>query len=299
MTEPVISESRVAVRSEILTILRKTLRIKQWTKNLLLFAGLIFARQLHDPAQLLKVGWAFAAFCMLSSALYIFNDLLDLEKDRNHPRKKYRPLASGALKIPLAIGIMTGLLLGGLGITLYLNVLFFSLAALCYLGQTIAYSLFLKRVVIVDVMTLASGFVLRAVAGALVINVPISPWLLVCTMLLALFLALTKRRQELQTSGSNESRPVLDSYTIAFLDQVITIVTAATLTGYFLYAFTAHSVWMMLTIPFVIYGLFRYLLLTYARGWGEEPEQVLLSDWPFILNICLWLITSATIIYFV
>ena len=148
-------------------------------------------------------------------------------------------------------------------------------------------------------MTIASGFVLRAVAGALVINVPISPWLLVCTMLLALFLALTKRRQELQTSGSNESRPVLDSYTIAFLDQVITIVTAATLTGYFLYAFTAHSVWMMLTIPFVIYGLFRYLLLTYARGWGEEPEQVLLSDWPFILNICLWLITSAAIIYFV
>jgi 4-hydroxybenzoate polyprenyltransferase len=274
----------------------KLFRVKQWTKNGLLFAGIIFTRQLHVLPLLLKVVAGVGVFCLLSSALYICNDIMDLEQDRNHPRKKFRPLASGALSVPIAMTAAVLLGIVALG-TAFLLGLHFFLAAVAYAGLTLAYSLYLKRIALIDVMTIAAGFVLRAVAGALVISVPISPWLLVCTLLLALFLALTKRRQELQQNGSTGTRRVLEIYTIAFLDQAITIVTAAALTGYFLYTFSAHTQWLMLTIPFVLYGIFRYLLLAHGQGVGEEPEEVLLRDGPFIANIILWLIACGIIMY--
>jgi 4-hydroxybenzoate polyprenyltransferase len=274
----------------------KLFRVKQWTKNGLLFMGIIFTRQLHVVPLLLKVLAGFGVFCLLSSTLYIFNDIMDIEKDRNHPRKQFRPLASGALPVPAAAAVAA--LLGTMAlIAAYLLGWEFFLAAIAYAGMTLAYSLYLKRIALIDVMTIAAGFVLRAVAGALVISVPISPWLLVCTLLLALFLALTKRRQELQQNGNSGTRRVLETYTVAFLDQAITIVTAATLTGYFLYTFTAHTQWLMLTIPFVLYGIFRYLLLAHGQGMGEEPEEVLLRDGPFIANIILWLIACSIIMY--
>jgi len=279
-------------------LLAKTLRIKQWTKNLLLFAGVIFARQLHIPAQLGRAAGGFVVFSLLSSSLYIFNDLRDLKSDRNHPRKKFRPLASGALAIKTGIIIMICAAVIGLLGAVRLGTPFL-MATLAYVILTIAYTLYLKQIAIIDVMTIATGFVLRAVAGAVAVQVRISPWLLVCTMLLALFLGMTKRRQELALHGDNNSREVLTAYNLAFLDQAITIITAATLTGYFLYAFNAHSEWLLLTIPFVLYGIFRYLLLSRKDGVGEEPEQVLLSDPPFIINLALWIISSCLIIYLI
>lgn len=274
----------------------KLLRVKQWTKNLLLFAGLLFTNQVLILPKLERVGLAFLAFCLLSSALYIFNDLKDLAKDRNHPRKKFRPIASGAVSVRAAIVVLFFLAIISLITAYFLGYPFF-IASLIYAILIVAYTLYLKKLVIIDVMVIAFGFVLRAVAGALVISVPISPWLLVCTLLLALFLALTKRRQEISHTGNGSSRDVLEAYPLVFLDQAIAIITAATLTGYFLYTFTAHTERMMLTIPFVIYGIFRYLLLTYRQGAGEEPEQVLVSDFPFLINLFLWLVCSGVIIY--
>jgi 4-hydroxybenzoate polyprenyltransferase len=277
-------------------LLIKTLRVKQWTKNLLLFAGAVFARQILIYPKLIRVSIAFFVFCLLSSALYIINDLNDLPSDRNHPRKRFRPIASGAIPIPVAITISVMLGVISFSIAYFLGLPFF-ITAIGYAFLTVAYTFYLKRLVIIDVMTIAAGFVLRAVAGAAVINVAISPWLLVCTLLLALFLALTKRQQELQNNGTESGRMVLNLYSAIFLNQVITIVTAATLTGYFLYTFTAHTEKLMITILFVIYGIFRYLFLTHREGSGEEPEQVLWSDLPFMINLLSWIICSGIIIY--
>jgi 4-hydroxybenzoate polyprenyltransferase len=274
----------------------KLLRIRQWIKNLFLFAGIIFARQFDQPAQLLKVMIGFAAFCMISSALYILNDWVDIEKDRNHPKKKYRPLACGAIKIPVAAGIMVALFGVGLGVAFVLGG-YFGLVALLYVGLTIGYSFYLKHLPIIDVMTIAAGFLLRTVAGAVAIDVRISPWLIVCVGLLSLFLAFTKRRQELLTTEGTATRKVLGQYSLGFLDQVLTIVTAATLTSYFLYTFTVRTQWMMLTIPFVLFGIFRYLLLSQTQGEGEEPEQVIYSDVPFLINLVIWTVLSGGIIY--
>ena len=277
--------------------LLSAMRPKQWSKNLLLFAGVIFARQVLLLPQLGRVSLAFLCFCLLSSALYIFNDLIDLEGDRKHPRKRSRAIASGAVSIHAAVAVASLSAVAGLILAFFLGRTFF-LTAAAYTVLTASYTLYLKRLVIIDVMAIAAGFVLRAIAGAIVIDVVISSWLLVCTMLLALFLGLTKRRQELQTNGGCESRQVLDSYPVAFLDQAITIITAATVMSYSLYTFTStHSNRLMWTIPFVIYGIFRYLLLTHLKGTGEEPEEVLLGDAPFLINVALWLLISGLIIY--
>jgi 4-hydroxybenzoate polyprenyltransferase len=281
---------------QTLVLLIKTLRVKQWTKNLLLFAGAVFARQILIYPKLIRVSIAFFVFCVLSSALYIINDLNDLPSDRNHPRKRFRPIASEAISIPAAIVLSVMLGVISFVIAYFLGFPFF-ITAIGYALLTVAYTFYLKRLVIIDVMTIAAGFVLRAVAGAAVINVAISPWLLVCTLLLALFLALTKRQQELQNNGTESGRTVLNLYSASFLNQVITIVTAATLTGYFLYTFTAHTEKLMITILFVIYGIFRYLFLTHREGSGEEPEQVLWSDLPFMINLLSWIICSGIIIY--
>jgi 4-hydroxybenzoate polyprenyltransferase len=274
----------------------KLLRTKQWIKNAFLFAGIIFAQQLGEPGKLLRVLISFAAFCMISSALYILNDWVDVENDRNHPKKKYRPLASKAIKIPVAASFMVVLMAAGLGISFFLG-LQFGIWALLYALSTISYSFYLKHVPIIDVMTIAAGFLIRTVDGAVVIHVRISPWLLLCAGLLSLFLALTKRRQELLITEGAATREVLGQYSIGFLDQAIMIVTAATLTSYFLYTFSAHKQWMMITIPFVLFGIFRYLLLSQTQGKGEEPEQILWSDKPFISNLLIWAICSAILIY--
>jgi 4-hydroxybenzoate polyprenyltransferase len=274
----------------------RLLRMKQWVKNFFLFAGIIFSQQLGQPKQLIKVMIGFAAFCMISSALYILNDWVDVENDRNHPKKKYRPLASRAIKIPVAIGLMAVLMAGGLGISFFLGIPF-GILAFVYAGLTVTYSFYLKRIPIIDVMTIAAGFLFRTIAGAVVIHVRISPWLLVCAGLLSLFLAFTKRRQELLGTEGAATREVLGQYSVGFLDQVIMIVTAATLTSYFLYTFSAHSQWMMITIPFVLFGIFRYLLLSQTYGKGEEPEQIIWSDKPFMINLLIWAASSAVFIY--
>jgi 4-hydroxybenzoate polyprenyltransferase len=287
----------LTVQSEnYLLLFVRLLRVRQWIKNLFLFAGIIFARQFDQPLQLLKVLVGFAAFCMISSALYILNDWVDIEKDRNHPKKKARPLASGAIKISVAAGLMVALFGAGLGVAFVLGK-YFGLVALLYVALTIGYSFYLKHLPIIDVMTIAAGFLLRTVAGAVAIDVRISPWLIVCVGLLSLFLAFTKRRQELLTTDGTATRKVLGEYSLGFLDQVLTIVTAATLTSYFLYTFTVRTQWMMLTIPFVLFGIFRYLLLSQTQGEGEEPEQVIYSDLPFLINLVIWTVLSGAIIY--
>jgi 4-hydroxybenzoate polyprenyltransferase len=285
--------------------LLQAMRPKQWVKNGFLFAGILFTLdQRHSLADWLRVVGAFAVFCALSSAIYLVNDLCDLEQDRRHPRKKDRALASGRLSpvwakwsaVVLGVGGVAGA--GALGSTGFLA------CAATYLGVTLAYSFWLKHVVIVDVMTLAAGFVLRAAAGAAVIGVEISPWLLVCTTLLALFLGLAKRRTELALLQDEAAghRRILEEYSIEMLDQLINIVAASVLMAYSLYTFNSRTAQgrplLMLTLPFVIYGLFRFLYLIHRRQRGGSPTADLLEDWPLLVTVILWAVTSAVIMAF-
>lgn len=278
------------------------MRPKQWTKNGLIFGGLIFAFKVSSPQLVAITLVAFALFCLLSSATYLLNDVADLHSDRQHPLKKHRPIASGLVKPRLAtvtagamlvVGIAGAFALGGP----------FGLVALAYVVLTLSYSAFLKHVVIVDVFTLAAGFVLRAVAGAVVINVPISPWLYVCTVLGALFVGLAKRRHELilLNDDAAKHRPILQEYSPYLLDQMITIVTSTTLVAYSLYTFSADNLpknhAMMVTIPFVLYGIFRYLYLVHQRDGGGTPEDIILRDRPLLADIFLWAATSMTVLY--
>ncbi|NLX90409.1 MAG: decaprenyl-phosphate phosphoribosyltransferase [Firmicutes bacterium] len=275
------------------------LRPRQWTKNLLLFAGLIFSLNLFKLNLLLDSLIAFVSFCLLSSCVYIVNDIVDIEEDRKHPRKRHRPLAAGKIGIRQAAGVLIILLLVSLFLAWSINTLFLVMG-LIYFALCLAYSLWLKYTVILDVFAIAFGFLLRAAAGGAAINVEISPWLLVCTLLLALFLALTKRRQEsinLEDNGKWH-RKVLEHYPVQYLDQLISIVTAATILAYSLYTFTAsRSSLYMLTIPFVIYGIFRYLYLVHNEKLGENPEEILLRDTPTLVNIILWALVSIFILY--
>ena len=278
-----------------------SLRPRQWPKNAVVLVGLVFARELGQPEQVLRAVLGALLFCLLSGAVYLVNDLLDVEKDRLHPLKRTRPLASGQLS-PLTAGVVAVLLVAGSLFAAYLLSPAFCAVALGYLGLQALYVGWLKHVVILDVMALAGGFVLRAVAGAVVVGVPISPWLYVCTMLLALFLALGKRRQELVLLEDNagEHRPALEQYTVALLDHLLQVVTTSLLVAYMLYTFFAETLprnrAMMLTIPFVLYGLFRYLYLVYARGEGGSPEEVLLRDRPMALCVVLWAVASVAIL---
>ena len=282
-----------------LNLLLKTMRPKQWTKNLIVFAGIIFSQNIFVPGQLLMTFFAFLAFCILSGSVYIVNDIIDIEKDRVHPIKKYRPLASGRLSASSAAGfvvITTALSLGG---AFWLN-RNFGFVALAYFLITLAYSFKLKNVVIIDVLTIAIGFILRAVAGSVVIRVSISPWLLVCTFLLALFLALTKRRHELLLLEANahSHRKILDEYGPLMLDQMISVVTSSTVMAYSLYTFTSgHSIYLMGTIPFVIYGIFRYQYLVHRQDIGGSPEVALFRDLPMVVNILLWVSSCSLILY--
>ena len=275
-----------------------SLRPRQWTKNLLLFAGIIFAAKLGDAWRWLDAFAVFAAYCAASSAAYLVNDVRDAHHDRAHPVKRARPIARGELSTRSAY-VLAGALLA-LAVALVAPLGLVSLAFLAaFLGLQATYTLGLKHVVLIDVMTIAGLFVLRASAGAAGVHVRISPWLLLCTALLALFLALAKRRGELVLVGAEATpgRPVLEGYSLALVDQLVSVVAACTVIAYSLYTFTARdSEALMVTIPFVVFGVFRYLLLIHRQDLGEEPEEVLLRDPPILLCIAAWAVCAAVIL---
>ena len=285
---------------DILTLMRP----KQWTKNLIVFAGLIFAHDLFDPYLARTAMAAFVLFCLASSAIYIFNDILDRERDRHHPVKRLRPIAAGRVSVPRAA--MWTVLLAVLSVSLswLVNPALF-LVIVAYVALMVLYSLTLKQMVILDVMAVAAGFVLRAVGGAVAIGVYISPWLIVCTILLALFLGLSKRRAEITALDEQAPahRPLLTEYSTAMLDQMIAVVTASTVVSYCLYTMWPETVHkfgtqnLILTVPFVLYGIFRYLYLVYRRGEGGSPETVLLNDRPLLLTVALWILAVVIVIY--
>ena len=273
-------------------------RPRQWSKNLLLFAGLLFAAKLGDATRWLEAVAAFAAYCAASSAAYLVNDVRDAAHDRDHPVKRARPVASGELPARVAVGLAIALAVLALAAAALLGPWSAAFMA-AFLGLQAGYTAGLKHIVLIDVLAIAGLFVLRASAGAEAVDVPISPWLLICTGLLALFLALAKRRAELVLVGAEETpgRPVLEGYSLGLVDQLVSVVAASTVIAYSLYTFTARdSKAMMATVPFVVYGVFRYLLLLHRHDLGEEPENVLLTDVPLILTIAWWATTSAIIL---
>jgi len=286
----------------MLKALLKTMRPRQWTKNAFLFAALVFDGKLFHLSDFLHTLAGFGLFCLISSAVYIFNDLLDVESDRQHPIKKNRPIASGRLSVAVAVGAGTVLVLS----TLAAGALLareFALTLLVYFALMLAYSKWLKHVLILDVLVLAAGFVLRVHAGTTLIVVErFSPWLYVLMTLLALYLGFGKRRAELAMLAQDASshRPVYDGYTIPLLDQFITIVSGTTIVAYALYTFfrPAAPESLMLTIPFVVYAIFRYLYLVQVRQIGGEPEEILLSDRPLQISIFLWGLAILTVFYF-
>jgi 4-hydroxybenzoate polyprenyltransferase len=323
----------------------KAMRPRQWTKNLLVFAGIVFAQRMLDFGALGRAVGAFVVFCLLSGLVYLMNDLKDLESDRQHPTKCRRPLASGKLAVSTAIGgiiavailatLLTALLLvwpgvAGMAQSLHVSLVplrvslvpsppqpvdsqygilgnlgggryLFAVVAAAYVGLNLAYTYRLKHVVIIDVFCLAGGFVLRAVAGAVVISVPISPWLYLCTLLLSLFIALGKRRQELilLENGAAAHRRILREYSPQLLDQMMTIVTSATVMAYSLYTFqsTTGNHRLMITIPFVLYGIFRYLYLIYMKMEGGSPEEILLKDKHILGSVVLCVLTMLALLY--
>ncbi len=274
------------------------LRPRQWSKNLLLFAGIVFAAKLGDASRWLEAGTAFAAYCAASSSAYLVNDVRDAGHDRLHPVKRGRPIARRELSERAALATAGMLAALAVALTLLLDVWAVAFLA-AFLVLQAAYSLGLKRIVLVDVLTIGTLFVVRAAAGAEAVRVRISPWLLICTALLALFLALAKRRGELVLVGAaaTPGRPVLEGYSLALVDQLVAIVAAATVSAYSLYTFTARdSQALMATIPLVLFGIFRYLFLVHRQDLGEEPEQILLSDRPILACVALWAITAALIL---
>ncbi|MFN7956014.1 MAG: decaprenyl-phosphate phosphoribosyltransferase [bacterium] len=281
-----------------------SMRPHQWVKNGLLFAAIVFAQKLGDPRRVLTVCVAFALWCLMASAVYLWNDLFDLEEDRHHPEKASRPIASGALPVALARKACAVLTAAALVGAFALDGRF-GVVMLVYAFMNVAYTIRLKHVVILDVMTLAAGFVLRAVGGGVVIHVEVSPWLVICTILLALFLGFGKRRHELVLleGRAAEHRKILDEYSPYFLDQMISVVTASTVVAYCLYTLSPevasklHVRHLYLTVPFVLYGIFRYLYLVHQKGQGGNPSKVLLTDPPLITTIALWLLTATIILY--
>jgi 4-hydroxybenzoate polyprenyltransferase len=281
-----------------------SLRPSQWVKNLLVFAALIFGHRATDPAAVQDAALAFLLFCAAASGIYLLNDIHDREADRRHPLKRMRPIASGVLSVPLAGAASSALILGAcLGARYMGNK--FALLLLGFVVLQFLYTLLLKRLVIIDVFCVALGFVLRAAAGAAAIEVEISSWLLVCSLTLALFLALAKRRHELMLleGRAEEHRASLSQYSPYFLDQLIGVVTASTVVAYALYTlspetvvkFGTHS--LVFTLPFVIYGVFRYLYLVHQKQGGANPTRMFLTDPALLVNTALWLAFSAFIVY--
>ena len=281
-----------------------SLRPHQWTKNLIIFAPLALTRNLFDPASAIRSLAAFVLFCGLSGTIYLINDLVDVERDRLHPRKRHRPIASGQLSTALALTAALVLGVGCLSLSLVLG-LAFALAALVYLVLNLLYSFWLKEVLILDAISVSLCFVIRAVAGALAIPVEVSDWLPILTILLALFLTLCKRRHELTSLNENasEHRRILSEYSPYLLDQMIAVVTASCVTAYAFYTTAPETIQKLgtsrlsWTLPFVLYGIFRYLYLVHRKEQGGSPTDVLLTDRPLLVDVFLWGLTIIAIVY--
>lgn len=306
----------VPVTTRALALLR-LMRPQQWVKNLLVYLALIFARRVTDLPAVGRVTIAFCAFCLAASAIYILNDLMDRERDRSHPRKRLRPLASGVVTSGQAITLMVACLIGAGVLTALLasriplagdpfarwggSAALFVLCVLGYIGVNVLYSLWLKHVVLLDIFLIAAGYVLRALAGAFVIPVPISPWFYLCITFGALFLALGKRRAELLLLNDDaySHRRNLREYTLPLLDQLIMIVVTCTLISYSLYTFQGENAShdLMLTIPLVVFGLFRYLYLLYVKAAGDRPDELLWRDRQIFVTIALWFGLALALLY--
>ena len=275
----------------------RQLRPKQWTKNSFLFAALIFSGEFMNVASVEKAGLGFMSFCLLSSAGYVLNDYLDRKADRAHPKKRLRPIASGALPVPMAWVVMLGCFVGGSWLAGFISSSFLGIAAL-YLLTTLTYSFLLKNTVILDVMMLALCFVWRAVAGAVAIGVDASPWLILCTAFLALFLGFNKRRAELVNLGPERgTRQNLSQYSAPMLEQYQSMVTGATVLCYALYTVNSDaSDGLLLTMPWVLYGIFRYIYLVDQRGEGAAPDETLLHDRPLLFTAGGYVLTALLVI---
>jgi len=290
-------------RGSLALAIVEALRPRHWIKNVFVLAPLVFAERLTDPPAAVVALSAFAVFCALASSVYLWNDVADIHRDRLHPRKRYRAIASGRLPVAAAVALATILGAGALAAAFALSRPFAGVC-LAYLVLNLAYSLGLKSVVILDVMIVATGFLLRAAGGALVLGVEMSHWLALCTGLLALFLGFVKRRQEIAgLEGPAGQRPILREYSIPFLDQMISVVTASTVLAYALYALSpeverklgTRHLWI--TIPFVLFGIFRYLYLVHQKGEGESPTELLTADPLLVLNVGLWAASVLVAVY--
>ncbi len=283
----------------------QSMRPRQWTKNLLVFAAILFAGKAGDMEAVRQVVAGFAAFCLLSGAVYLLNDSLDADRDRLHPQKCNRPIAAG--RIPVYEGLLLAVFFGLFGLTVsYFITYGFFITSVLYLLLTTAYTLWLKHVVILDVLAVSLGYVLRAVAGAEAISVEISPWLVICTLLLTLFLAMAKRRSEIVEFEEDavNHREALREYSPQLLDQMIAVVTASTVVTYCLYTVDTRTLQvvgtqnLVYTVPLVLYGIFRYLYLMHQKKLGGQPDQLLLTDAPLLLTVVLYAATVGVILYF-
>ncbi|HQJ75709.1 MAG TPA: decaprenyl-phosphate phosphoribosyltransferase [Bacteroidota bacterium] len=283
----------------------KLLRVKQWIKNFFVFGPIIFSKHLFDIQYVNAALLAFLSFCLLSSTIYIINDIVDLDIDKLHPIKKNRPITSGRISVPVAIIIAGVLFL----IVVYINIFlehYFQLVSLSYFILNILYTFWFKHIVILDVFSIAGGFMLRVLGGAIVINVPASPWLIICTLFISLFLAFAKRRSEIITMEDKQNsttRKVLDDYDLKFLDIMLVITSSGMAISYSLYTVSERTIKelntdnLIYTTIFVLYGIFRYLYLLLKKNIGEDTAQVLLKDTPMMINIFLWVITCIIILY--
>ncbi len=290
------------VRRPLVRALVVEARPRHWVKNVLLFAGIVFAKQLTNVSALWHAGAAFVVFCVVASSIYYINDLADYKADAQHPKKRHRPIAAGEIPVPLAWGIALVGIAVALPVAFALQPVFGAIVAV-YVVLQFAYTYWLKEQVLLDVFGLAASYVLRVMGGALVIGVPISPWLYVCTVLFSLMLGFAKRRHELvlMADGAVATRPVLAEYSATLLEEIIAILTSATVMAYALYTFNAENLpknhAMMFTIPFVLYAVFRYLYLVYRKSEGGDPVEALFADRPLLICIALWGLSSISILY--
>ena len=280
------------------------LRIKQWIKNLFVFAPIVFSKKFFDLNYLLSTIVVFFLISFISSGLYILNDIVDIERDKLHPDKKNRPIASGRVNKNFALLLSSILIIIPLIFSLFMQLNLF-LIFLVYIVLNVLYSFFLKKVVIIDVMVISLNFVLRVFSGSMLFSIPISSWLILCTIFLSLFLGFSKRRFELSSLGNNavNHREVLSLYSIPFLDQMITVVTASTIISYALYTVSEETVrrfgsGLIYSLPFVLYGIFRYLFIVYVKGKGGDPTKIVTEDVPLIIDVLLWIIFIMIFIYF-
>ncbi len=287
-----------------MTAFIRALRPHQWTKNLLVFAALLFSKHLFEPEPFFRTFLAFVSFCGLAGAVYLWNDVADVAQDRLHPKKRKRPIAAGGLSIRSATLGAMALVVGALSLAFWLDVRV-GLCAALYLGLNLGYSFGLKHVVIVDVLVLSLGFVLRTLAGGYVINAPVTEWLLIMTLLLALFLALAKRRHEITSlvEGAVSHRAILAEYSPYLIDQMTSVVTASVVTAYTISTLSPETVQkfgtakLSWTLPLVLYGIFRYLYLVHQKDQGDSPTDMLLTDRPLLATVALWVILVIAIVY--